>query len=61
VIGLGHGMSEKEVARRLEIAPATVNDHLKHARARFGVRKSSLLIVCGLLTGAIGYSELLTD
>jgi DNA-binding CsgD family transcriptional regulator len=61
VIGLGHGMSEKEVARLLEIAPTTVNDHLKHARARFGVRKSSLLIVCGLLTGAIGYSELLTD
>jgi LuxR family quorum-sensing system transcriptional regulator CciR len=60
VIWLGHGMGEKEVARRLSISPSTVNDHLKHARAKFGIHKSSLLVVCALLTGAIGYSELLT-
>lgn len=61
VTWLGHGESEKEIGRRLRISPATVNDHLKHARARFGIRKSSLLIVCALLTGAIGYGELLSD
>jgi len=61
VTWLGHGQSEKEIGRRLGISPVTVNDHLKHARSRFGVRKSSLLVVCALLTGAIGYSELLSD
>ncbi len=61
VTWLGHGQSEKEIGRRLGISPVTVNDHLKHARARFGVRKSSLLVVCALLTGAIGYGELLSD
>lgn len=59
VILLGHGKPEKEIARILGIAPSTVNDHLAHARARFGVRKSSLLVVCGLLTGSISYRELL--
>jgi len=61
VMLLGHGKGEKEIARRLEISPTTVNDHLKHARARYGIHKSSLLIVCALLTGSISYSELLTD
>lgn len=61
VIWLGHGKGEKEIARRLGISHTTVNDHLKHARARYGVHKSSLLIICALLTGAIGFSELLTD
>jgi DNA-binding CsgD family transcriptional regulator len=61
VTWLGHGESEKEIGRRLRISPVTVNDHLKHARARFGVHKSSLLVICALLTGAIGYGELLSD
>lgn len=59
VVWLGHGKQEKEIARILGISPSTVNDHLKNARARCGVRKSSLLVVCGLLTGSITYSELL--
>lgn len=59
VVWLGHGKQEKEIARILGISPNTVNDHLKHARARCGVHKSSLLVVCGLLTGSITYSELL--
>jgi len=60
VVWLGHGKALKEIARILRISPETVNDHLKHARARFGVRKSSLLVVCALLSGSITYSELLT-
>lgn len=59
VVWLGHGKQEKEIARLLGIAPSTVNDHLANARARFGVRKSSLLVICGLLCGSISYSELL--
>lgn len=59
VMWLGHGKELKEIARILRISPNTVNDHLKHARARYGVHKSSLLVVCALLTGSITYSELL--
>lgn len=59
VVWLGHGKQEKEIARILGISPSTVNDHLKHARARCGVRKSALLVVCALLTGSITYNELL--
>ncbi|RYF46367.1 MAG: LuxR family transcriptional regulator, partial [Cytophagaceae bacterium] len=58
VILLGHDKSEKEIARILNISPDTVNDHLKHARHRFGVRKSMLLVICGLVTGAITWSDL---
>ena len=59
VILLGHDKSEKEIARILGISPDTVNDHLKHARQRFGVRKSTLLVICGLITGSITWSDLI--
>lgn len=59
VVLLGHGKPLKEIARILDISRETVNDHLRHARARFGVHKSTLLLVCGLLSGSITYSELL--
>ncbi len=59
VILLGHDKSEKEIARILGISPDTVNDHLKHARQRFGVRKSTLLVICALITGAITWSDLI--
>ena len=44
-------MSFHKPGRRLGISPVTVNDYLKRARSRFGACKSSLLIVCALLTG----------
>jgi LuxR family quorum-sensing system transcriptional regulator CciR len=59
VIWVGHGKQVKEIARILDLSPETVNDHLRHARAKFGVHKSSLLIFCALLNGSITYSELL--
>jgi DNA-binding CsgD family transcriptional regulator len=58
VILLGQDKSEKEIARILGISPDTVNDHLKHARQRFGVRKSTLLVMCGLINGSITWADL---
>jgi LuxR family quorum-sensing system transcriptional regulator CciR len=60
VILLGQGKREKEIARVLGLAPVTVNDHLKRARRRFGVHKSTLLVTCGLLTGSIVWNDLLS-
>lgn len=59
VVGLGHGMSEKEIARSLGISHSTVNGYLRAARARYGVHKSNLLLVHGLMEGSISYGELL--
>ena len=61
VILLGQGKREKEIARVLGLAPVTINDHLKRARHRFGVRKSMLLVTCGLFTGSITWNDLLDD
>lgn len=61
VVCLGQGKQEKEIARHLEISPTTVNTHLKNARIRYGISKSSPLIVWGLFTGSITYGELLED
>jgi hypothetical protein len=36
-----------------------VNAHLANARARFGVHKSGMLVICGLLSGSISYNEIL--
>ena len=60
VIWLGRGKSEWEVAKILGLSPGTVNEHLKRARERCGVTKSSQLIVYALLSGSISYDELLT-
>lgn len=59
VVSIGQGKPEKQIARILGISPSTVNDHLKHARLRCGVHKSSMLVYCGLLSGSITYSELI--
>lgn len=54
IVGLlGQGFQEKQIARMLRISPATVNDHLKHARDRCGVHKSVQLVVLALMSGAI--------
>lgn len=59
VILLGQGMQHKAIAWNLGISVETVTDHLRNARAKFGVTKSAVLIVCGLLSGSITYSEFL--
>ena len=61
VILVAHGQPHKVIARTLGISPNTVVDHLRHARASFGVSKSAMLIVGALLSGSITYSELLTS
>jgi len=58
---LGQGKQEKEIARHLEISPATVNAHLKNARIRNGTSKSAPLIVRGLFAGSITYGELMGE
>lgn len=55
---LAQGYQEKQIARILLISPVTVNDHLKHARARCGVHKSSSLVVWALMSGIITPFEL---
>lgn len=59
VVCLGQGKQEKEIARHLDISPTTVNAHLKNARTRYGISKSSPLVVWGLFTGSITYGEIL--
>jgi len=59
VIWLGRGKEEKEIARLLGIAPSTINAHLANARRRFGVHKSGMLVICGLLCGSISYNEII--
>ncbi len=58
VVLLGQGQREKQIARSLGISPVTVNDHLKHARERCGVHKSTQLVVRAILSGVITESEL---
>lgn len=36
---LSRGMSEKEIADKLNISPATVNNHTRNIRAKFGLSK----------------------
>ncbi|WP_380784406.1 autoinducer binding domain-containing protein [Sphingomonas sp. R86520] len=59
VILLGRDKSEKEIAWILGITQVTVNDHLKHARQRFGVHKSTALLICGIVNGFITRADFL--
>ena len=59
VVQLAHGLTLKQIARTLGLHPGTVGQYLKNARARYGVHKSTLLIVRGLMDGSITYNELL--
>lgn len=42
---LSRGMSEKEIADKLHISPATVNNHARNIRAKFGLSKNSEIIL----------------
>lgn len=42
---LSRGMSEKEIADKLNISPATVNNHTRNIRAKFGLSKNSEIIL----------------
>lgn len=42
---LARGYSEKEIADRLCISPATVNNHTRNIRERFGLHKNSEIVL----------------
>ena len=42
---LARGMSEKEIADKLFISPATVNNHTRNIREKFGLTKNSEIIL----------------
>ena len=59
VVQLAQGLNQKQIARTLGIHHGTVGQYLKNARSRYGVHKSSQLIVRGLMDGSISYNEIL--
>ena len=42
---LARGLSEKEIAEKLFISPATINNHTRNIRERFGLNKNSEIIL----------------
>lgn len=42
---LSRGLSEKEIAEKLNISSATVNNHTRNIREKFGLSKSSEIIL----------------
>lgn len=42
---LARGYTEKEIADKLFISPATVNNHTRHIREKFGLKKNSEIII----------------
>lgn len=42
---LARGLSEKEIADELHISPATVNNHTRHIREKFGLSKNTEIIL----------------
>ncbi len=58
IILAGQGLSNKEIARALALAPRTVDGYLTEARATFGVHDRTELVIAALLAGEIGLHEL---
>lgn len=53
----GRGLSNKEIARKLNISPMTVDRYLKDARRLFGVTSRAELLWAAMLAGEIDPSE----
>lgn len=47
---LARGLSEKEIAAKLFISPATVNNHTQNIREKFGLSKNSEIILVYIAT-----------
>lgn len=47
---LARGLSEKEIAEKLFISPATVNNHTRNIREKFGLSKNSEIILLYIAT-----------
>jgi LuxR family quorum-sensing system transcriptional regulator CciR len=59
VILAGRGMSNKEIARTLSLAPRTVDSYMTEARELFGAHDRTELVVSAIFAGEIGLDELL--
>jgi DNA-binding NarL/FixJ family response regulator len=51
--GLALGLSNKEIARMLDLAPGTVNDYLKELYARLGVASRAAAVSVGIRRGLL--------
>ena len=58
VILAGQGMSNKEIARALNLTPRTVDGYLTEARRLFAAHDRTELLVSAVLAGEIGLHEL---
>ncbi|AMK19600.1 MULTISPECIES: LuxR family transcriptional regulator [Sphingobium] len=58
VILAGHGLSNKEIARALALAPRTVDGYMTEARELFGVHRRTTLALSAVFAGEIGLEEL---
>ena len=58
VILAGRGLSNKEIARTLALAPRTVDGYMTEARELFGVRCRTTLALSAVFAGEIGLDEL---
>ena len=59
VMWAARGKSDWEIARILGISEETVGEHLRHARARYGVGKRTLVAIHSLFDGTIGFLDVL--
>ena len=53
VLLMGHGLSNKEIARQLQIAPETVKSHAKHAFEKLTVRSRAQAVYQAAALGLI--------
>ncbi|WP_241127976.1 helix-turn-helix domain-containing protein [Novosphingobium terrae] len=47
------GMSAKEIARHISLAPRTVERYIENIRLKMRARNSAHMVACGLFFGAI--------
>lgn len=59
VVWAARGKSDWEISRILDVSHATVIQHLKQARERYGVGKRALLAVHALFDGTISFTDVL--
>lgn len=58
VVLAGRGLSNKEIARALDLTPRTVDGYLTEARRLFGAHDRTELVVSAVLAGEVGLAEL---
>ncbi|QEH81604.1 LuxR family transcriptional regulator [Sphingomonas sp. C8-2] len=58
VVLAGRGQTNKQIARRLDLAPRTVDGYLKDARRILGAADRTEMVVAAVLDGQVGLDEL---